>query len=843
MEVYGVTGIHTTTTNKRGHFYSGRTRLDRWEKKITVVVGDFDDLFVLVEFFFLPIITFSRTYFNQRMPESIMIDYSSDEDAMPLAARVAKDGVQKYMPPEVAKKSIKRPKKIKAEDTGDGPAKKRTKSNSNDKANGSSVSKRDGESKSSKSKKESKSKQESKSKKETKPKKEPKPKKGRKPKDEDDSKAKSEEPEEDELFRWWEVDNDNDGSMKWTTLEHNGVLLPPPYELLPKSVKLVYDGKDIDLAPEAEEVAGFFGAMLNSDHVKNPTFQKNFFGDFLEVVKSSGGASVSNTKKPIELKSFEKCDFRRIFDFYENQRAERKALPAAEKKKLKADKDKFEEKYKSCMLDGRKQPVGNFRIEPPGLFRGRGAHPKTGKLKARVKPEQIIINIGKEAAVPQPPEGHQWAEVRNDNTVSWLAMWRENINGSFKYVFLAHNSSLKGMSDFKKFEKARELKQHVGRIRADYTKELRDELMINRQRATAMYLIDVLALRAGGEKGDDEADTVGCCSLRYEHITLTPPNTVVFDFLGKDSIRYFQEVQVDAQVFKNLMIFKRAPKGPGDDIFDRLDPGILNRHLQNYMTGLTAKVFRTYNATHTMQKQLDMIPNEGTVAEKLLAFNAANRAVAILCNHQRAIPKTHEASVGKMEEKILELQWERIRHKKMILTLEPTLKKKDPKYFAEINDLTKDTVVEIHNRILEREKTRIEKKFVRDNEKLKVDGAKLLPEQELTNRLEALDDMEKEFNTELKSGKLEVKGNVTVDKLRASVAKLDEKIANYKLQLKDKEDNSTVALGTSKTNYIDPRLTVMFSKKYDVPISKLFTKNLQQKFAWAVHSADENWTF
>lgn len=27
--------------------------------------------------------------------------------------------------------------------------------------------------------------------------------------------------------------------------------------------------------------------------------------------------------------------------------------------------------------------IGNFRVEPPGLFRGRGEHPKMGKLKAR----------------------------------------------------------------------------------------------------------------------------------------------------------------------------------------------------------------------------------------------------------------------------------------------------------------------------------------------------------------------------------------------------------------------------------------------------------------------------
>jgi len=47
-----------------------------------------------------------------------------------------------------------------------------------------------------------------------------------------------------------------------------------------------------------------------------------------------------------------------------------------------------------------------------------------------------------------------------------------------------------------------------------------------------------LALRAGNEKDDESADTVGCCSLRVEHIKLHEElngkqYVVVFDFLGK----------------------------------------------------------------------------------------------------------------------------------------------------------------------------------------------------------------------------------------------------------------------------------------------------------------------
>lgn len=93
--------------------------------------------------------------------------------------------------------------------------------------------------------------------------------------------------------------------------------------------------------------------------------------------------------------------------------------------------------------------------------------------------------------------------------------------------------------------------------------------MVDRQRATAIYFIDKLALRAGNEKNDDEADTVGCCSLRCEHITLDRPDKLVFDFLGKDSIRYYQTVAVDLQVFKNVRIFKEN-KLDTDSLFDRV---------------------------------------------------------------------------------------------------------------------------------------------------------------------------------------------------------------------------------------------------------------------------------
>ena len=613
--------------------------------------------------------------------------------------------------------------------------------------------------------------------------------------------AEDEEAEdEEEEYRWWEDPMKGDGTIKWTTLEHNGVVFPPDYEPLPKNVQMLYEGEPVTLHPEAEEIAYFFGSMLNSTHnVENKTFQKNFFGDFKDMLDKTGHAKNREGKR-VDIKKFEKCDFTRIFNHVDAERQAKKALPAAEKKRIKAEKDEAEAPYMYCMWDGRKQKVGNFRVEPPGLFRGRGDHPKTGKVKKRAMPEQITINIGKEAMVPKPPEGHKWKEVKHDQEGTWLATWQENINNAYKYVMLAANSDIKGLSDYKKFEKARELKKHIDRIRKDYKRDLKAEQMADRQKATAVYLIDQFALRAGNEKGEDEADTVGCCSLKFEHLTLKPPETVVFDFLGKDSIRFHEEFKVDPQVFKNLKIFKRSPKGEGDEIFDRLTTTGLNKHLSNYMDGLTAKVFRTYNASYTMSNLLQEMTSTGTIPERVKDYNDANRKVAILCNHKRTVAASHGAQMEKMEDRINALRYQQYRVKQQMLYLEPKLKKKKGEaYFALPEGLDEDWVKEHQASLVETERQKIKKKFEKENEKLAAEGQKEMKAKMLEERMEVADEMEAKFKAEWKRGKIEAEGkSPSLEKLEQNLEKLDTRIATLTTQSEDRENNKEVALGTSK---------------------------------------------
>lgn len=650
---------------------------------------------------------------------------------------------------------------------------------------------------------------------------------------------KEKDEESEDVYKWWEQDPDqtvvSDGTQKWTTLEHNGVIFPTPYQSLPKHVKMKYNGKSVDLPPESEEVAGFYGAMLETDHAKDATFNKNFFDDWSKILKKHPARDGTT------IKQFERCDFRPMFEYFEEEKAKKKALTTAEKKELKKQKDEMEAKYVTCTLDGRKEKVGNFRVEPPGLFRGRGEHPKKGALKLRVQPEDITINIAADATIPVPNIPGKWKEVIHDNTVTWLATWTENINGNHKYVFLAAGSSLKGQSDMTKFEKSRELKKHVERIRADYRADLKNKVTQLRMRATAMYFIDVLALRAGNEKGEDEADTVGCCSLRCEHVTLEPPNFVIFDFLGKDSIRYYNKVTVDEQVFKNIKIFKRD-KQDSDGLFDRVNPGYLNKHLQSYMKGLSAKVFRTYNASITFQNQLDEgTPETGTMQEKLNHYNHANRMVAILCNHQRAAPKTHDQSMAKMKEKLRGFKYDRMKLRHALFAADPKYKKQK-KYTEDESDLDEDAVEEHEEQCKAREIERTEKKFAKENEKLVEEGKPSQGDDVLRSRLRAVGDEFARLEKERGTGKAALKRDKPAEKLIEGIDKLEEKIKAFKLQIVDREAGKEVALGTSKINYLDPRITAAWCKKHDVPIEKIFSKTLITKFPWAMEVEPE-WKF
>jgi DNA topoisomerase I len=585
--------------------------------------------------------------------------------------------------------------------------------------------------------------------------------------------------EEEEEYKWW-LDDPLPKGKKWRTLTHNGVIFPPAY--VKCDVPLIYDGEEIVLSAAQEELAYYFAQYIESPHNDKPQFRKNWWMEF----KRAG----TKADRDPRIKDFKKCDFSKLRQHILDVREAKKNRSKEEKDKEKAEKQLIQKKYGFAKVDGHKQKISNFMVELPGLFLGRGDHPKAGMLKRRLTPADVTLNMTKGANVPSVPEGwetYDWKKVVHDDTVSWLAGWQDPVMNQHKYVQLAASSRIKGESDRAKFEKARELRKHIPKIRRYYDRILDKEKphSLELQKALAMWTIDVLALRVGGEKDEDEADTVGTCSLRVEHVKLVAPSSIQFDFLGKDSMRYLNTAEVPPRVYAGYQKCLKSKKS-SEQLFDKLSPSILNDHLKTFMPGLSAKVFRTYNASRTLQDQLRTFFRNAdakrddktvkknmalTVEEKLLFYNRCNRDVAILCNHQRSVPPTHKASMEKLDATIKDVQ-------DFLVDLKAAKAGKKP----------------------------AKKKRKSDDEK----PARKIPEKP--------------------------------EQIKKAIDTQTARLKKLETQKTEKEELSTVALGTSKINYMDPRISVAWAKLVNFPIEKIFSKTLREKFPWAM-DVDPNWKF
>ncbi len=184
--------------------------------------------------------------------------------------------------------------------------------------------------------------------------------------------------------------------------------------------------------------------------------------------------------------------------------------------------------------------------------------------------------------------------------------------------------------------------------------------MKTRQLASVCYLIDRLAMRVGDEKDEDEADTVGASTLRVEHVHIGKEK-IEFDFLGKDSVQWQKSLPLAGdEIFlaRNLQDLTRGKK-PGDQIFDKIDSTHVNQFLGSIVEGLTAKVFRTYHATHAVRSRLmsdGNLPGDAPSHQKDYAAKLANLEAAIVCNHKRTPPKNWQENLAKREVEVQRLR-------------------------------------------------------------------------------------------------------------------------------------------------------------------------------------------
>lgn len=123
-------------------------------------------------------------------------------------------------------------------------------------------------------------------------------------------------------------------------------------------------------------------------------------------------------------------------------------------------------------------------------------------------------------------------------------------------------------------------------------------------------------------------------------------------------------------------------------------------------------------------------------------------------------------------------------------------------------------------------------------ESAKGDEAKLKAAANLEAAKTALRDYQKtKFNT-----KHYYKSTPSESSIDSRIKKWSDDIRKLEVDIRNRDENKEVALGTSKINYMDPRISVAWCKRCEVPIDKIFAKTLRDKFNWAMAVPPE-WKF
>jgi len=591
------------------------------------------------------------------------------------------------------------------------------------------------------------------------------------------------------------------------TLHHNGVLVPPRYEGKGLTVKV--KGEEIRLTAEQEEMAVAWAKKVGTPYVEDPVFAKNFHKDFSKKL----GTEV----KPGDV------DYSEIVALVEKEREYKNNLPREEKKRLaaerKAAREANKEKYGYAWVDGEKTELANYVVEPSSIFMGRGKHPLRGSWKEGPREEDVILNLSPDA--PRP-EGN-WKEIVWEPEAIWIARWQDKLSGKMKYVWFADSSSFKQKKEIEKFDKAKEFQQNLPRVKRHILQNLEAEDLKRRKIATVCYLIDKLKIRVGDEKDPDEADTVGASTLRKEHIQINGDETVSFNFLGKDSVPHIFTTKLPDNVIRNLKEFSANSESA---LFNGVRSSHVSEFLDEVMTGLSAKVFRTLYASDAVQTKLDKTPVEPEDPEYVKKFVAkmANLEAAKVCNHKRTIPKRWKASLEKRKERIKVLE-ERAR--KAQAKIKRKAEEQDKRYQMWIKKqedklkAAEEQMEEIKRQLEERQK---------QGESVKA----------LTKRVRSKRKVMERTRQRVKDLKAKHKKLMNKQKQRLENRKHRDEAAleKAKLNIKVQDETRDYNLSTSLKSYIDPRIYYEWGKKVEYDWKKYYQKALHKKFSWVENQED-----
>jgi DNA topoisomerase-1 len=465
------------------------------------------------------------------------------------------------------------------------------------------------------------------------------------------------------------------------SLNHNGIYVPV-YDYKGFSVKI--KGQSVKLTPKSEQMAiAWIRKTWSLTTPPDEVFKKNFMQEFLEQLKQENPSSdVLRTVKNNPTQG-SAIDFSEVEEYLEGEKQKKESMSKEEKKKLAAERKALrlerKEKYGYATVNGKKLEIANWTAEPSCLFAGRGDHPRRGKWKEGPQENDIILNWpldDKGKPVFPVPQGN-WKDVVWEPNKMYVAKWTDKLTGKIKYVWFSDTAFIKQNREKEKFKKAEKLGRNIKSIENHIIKNLDAKDETKRKVATVCWLILKPNMRVGDEKDPDEADTVGAITLRAEHIKIEG-DTLHFDFLGKDCVRWEKSVKAPASVIRNIEHYAENSK---EYLFEGVDSKKVSRFLSQKMPGLTAKVFRTWRCTKTVKEELAKSPvtKEDPVYVKKYTAKMANLKVAEVANHKRKVPAKFEERLAKKEDQLKEMKAQLEQKKaegKKTVSLETRIEKK-----------------------------------------------------------------------------------------------------------------------------------------------------------------------
>lgn len=494
----------------------------------------------------------------------------------------------------------------------------------------------------------------------------------------------------------------NGGGPKFKTLEHNGVIFPKKFEAKGRILE------NEPLTELAEEMLYNYTQKLSTIYVSNKNFNKNFY----KCLKPELSPSQQKLIFPIE--------FEKLFKELSEDIQSHKIYMEETKEERKIKNEHLKEKYGFAYIDGVKEPLGNYAIEPPGIFIGRGDSPLIGLWKYRTNPEDVTLNFVSDKPAP---EG-SW-KIEHNRNVLYIAFYEINIGNvtkKRKEIRFGNKSDVIAERDKEKFKKSKKLLLHWDEIQQ---KILND--VTSNECALIAWLIQYTSIRIGTERDDTESgNVVGASTLKVSNINIISKTSFKLKFIGKDSIE-FNAVYDDVNPVVVESLEKLLSDKSHDEKIFNVTAKDVNKYLDSLLPGLTAKVFRTAWASKLLIEQFKGLRKLTVQELKEIILEVSKKL-----NHKKSVTTSAKAGIQKLQTRIKEL----------------------------------------------------EEKISKASKKRK------------------------------KKMKLQLK--------------------ELKQKLKFKKDSLDINLNTALTNYINPVLIFDICKKFEINVSKIYSKSLLERFDWVV---------